>query len=212
MHTKIRDTSSRFILRLIGGGTLLALAMACVIVPACGGLKASRSAANRLKNTTQVRMLAQSMVLYANTYTMEAMPGEDDPTATPGFPKGDTATEQLAALMQKQPIDGELLIAPRDDQKEAWDGSSPLTLKNFSYALLDADSPWYTNSTQSNVPLVADRLIGTGSIWADPWEGCVAWGDASATYETSQTLKTAGDGADDIFAGNVSKDIVMRHD
>ncbi len=127
----------------------------------------------------------------------------------------DTPLDRFNRLIEQGHLQPGQLVAPRDPDRTAAT-STPIEADTLSYALLHSESPaWRGSAGNRRTPFIADRLIDDErSIWADPWEGYVGWGDGSATYEEDRHVQTVINGhrheRDDLFSGDPETQAVLR--
>lgn len=166
-----------------------------------GELGATRQRGHRIEAENQVRQLAQGLLM--------ARLQESN------WPADESSLDRFNRLAQRGLIEPATLAAPRDPDRSPA-ASLPLSPRNISYALLHSASPvWRSQSQDRRTPLLADRLIDDQrSIWADPWEGFVAWADGSAGFAESRHMPTVINGHrhdnDDLFSGDPATSAVLR--
>jgi prepilin-type N-terminal cleavage/methylation domain-containing protein len=192
-----------------------------ILLPALG---AARRTANQMKNSSQLRGIHQSSVIFANSNNTY-LPGLNSGGA-PTFPGGPYANSASAAyrffvLANGQFISGDLLINPQDSVTK-WSTGNML-LVNFSYAALAIQNTstaggrlgeWRDNANSQAVQYSDDNR-GTDntdaqvkSAWttvAGDWKGNLVWGDNHAGFEqsnrgfTTRYLSTSNT-SDNLFA------------
>jgi hypothetical protein len=153
------------------------------LVPA---VTAARQASLRMENSSNMHNIVMALISYSTDHG--DLPQAQDPA------------ERFETLLNGDYITPEVLINPLDEDKtpatKNADGEYEVTTQNYSYALLDVNSPEWANTLNSRAPLVADRNTATdenpASLWNPdgPWEGTVGWGDGHADYQHSPVLTT----------------------
>jgi prepilin-type N-terminal cleavage/methylation domain-containing protein len=181
-----------------------------ILLPALG---AARRTANQMKNSTQLRGIHQSEVIYAqsnNSYLTGIDTGgkiklDVNPYGPASNEIGNTGSSRLWELLNGQFISGDLCINPTETLTK-WT-SGVMTTSNHSYAFLRIGngtdsagntgraSEWKDNAN-SQAPLISDRNTGTDatdvnikSPWtsvAGDWKGNLVWGDNHAEFTQKQ--------------------------
>lgn len=177
---------------------------------------ACRRTANQMKNSSQLRGIQQSAVVFAssnNTF----LPGLDrdgnilrDGQATGFAGSGDKGAARFWILLDGQFIGGDLLLNPKDPHSLKYTKTaSRLTTANYSYASLailgsstsgGRCAEWRDNANSTAV-LWSDRNIGINhtdrlvkSYWTEEpgtWRGNLVWGDNHAEFiQTNRGLST----------------------
>ncbi len=163
-----------------------------ILLPALG---AARRSANKSKNGTQVRGIAQNMTVYASA-NGDVMPAD-------GY-TGPTAATTVVNLLTKPgtgDLSVELLINPLDQRPASLPAGGSIASNptnggsvQLSYIILQTDHPKYDANVDTLTPLLADRAADgpsadssdseDGSVWdSTDWEGHVGWGDGHVSYE-----------------------------
>lgn len=166
------------------------LLMIGILLPALG---AARRAARRMQNTTQVRGVAQSLVIYGDG-NRGYYPGIDQF----GNPADLTVENRFWVLLDNNSFSGEYLVSP-SETKTVWQ-SGPLTTANYSFALLDISDEggrrdeWRETINVSAIT-VSDRNTGTSGANADvmsihtgspgDWAGSIGRNDGSASFDNT---------------------------
>lgn len=200
----MRKTRAFTLIELLVVISIIALLIG-ILLPALG---AARRTANQMKNSSQLRGIHQSAVIFAqsnNTYLPGLNSGGttlSNGTATGNSGNGDLGAPRFWVLLNGQFIPGTMLINPQDSLT-AW-SSGVLTTGQLSYASLDLSSAngstggrqseWRDNANSQAI-LIGDRNIGTNatdavvqSVWtssAGDWRGNLVWGDNHAGFEQS---------------------------
>jgi len=200
--------------------SIIALLIA-ILLPALG---AARKAAQKMQNNVNVRSLHQATVIYAEENkgyymglnTKGEVKSVAEMEAESGLPAGTFfaldgrgVASRFAVLAYGDVVAPEHFISPKDTDRIAWDGASPFTHQNISYAVLDintsaanpvlaARKAW-RNDLNSRTPIFSDRstrgvsgpsTIGE-SLWdRNIWQGGVAWNDGHGTFENTPDVGT----------------------
>ncbi|MEO0966486.1 MAG: prepilin-type N-terminal cleavage/methylation domain-containing protein [Planctomycetota bacterium] len=187
-----------------------------ILLPA---LAAARDAARRLDNSTHVRGIMQTLVMYAQSNNgrfpglagdggIEAaadIDGSSEDGAHPGA--------RFVILMDANYFTGDYALSPAESGKTAWTTTgTPITTDQFSYAMLAVDiddddvidaggrTGEWSETLNSEAKLFGDRNTGADAdgmvssihteVDGGDWRGSVASGDGSVVFETQQTLDT----------------------
>lgn len=183
-----------------------------ILLPALG---AARRTANQMKNSANLRGIAQSEVIFGNSNNDYLTGFSSNGTILTGLsvqPSGSAQTgssfhARLWVLLNGQFIGGDLLLNPQDSLTK-WISGSATTLSNCSYAGLaigdtstatattgnaSRASEWKNNANSQSI-LMSDRQTGGTndtavlSVWtstAGDWKGNLVWGDVHAGFEQS---------------------------
>ncbi len=172
-----------------------------ILLPALG---AARRTANQMKNSSQLRGIHQSSVIFAqsNNYYLEGLDtsGNLVNLATP--------QERLYQLFNGNFIGGQLAINPQDTLTK-WT-SGRVVVGNYSYAWLSISNTsaeagrlaeWKDNANSQAV-LIGDRdinsanaddVINVRSVWTTAngdWKGNIVWGDNHAEFTQTNWQST----------------------
>ena len=180
-----------------------------ILLPALG---AARRNANKMKNSTQIRSIIQSMLTFASG-NKDVLPGLSKRTGTVidtaidfysggGNDAGTHVEGRYAILLASGSISGEILLSPGDSKDAKWDGNSDLTSANYSYSTLEIfngggrKKVWNGGNMTSSTPLMCDPVtegtVASGSetsyksYWsasAEEWVGSVGFGDGHSGFE-----------------------------
>lgn len=187
-----------------------------ILLPALGG---ARDAANRLKGSTQVRGINQSLLMYAQSNnsrypglagdgrleTAADIAGSSENGAHPGA--------RFVILLDANYFTGEYAISPAESGKTEWTTTgTPIGTEQFSFAMLALDmdddgvtdasdrSDEWSETLNTEAKLMGDRNTGADAdgmvssihteVDGGDWRGSVASGDGSVVFETQQTLGT----------------------
>jgi len=179
-----------------------------ILLPALG---AARRTANQMKNSSQLRGIHQSSVIFAqsNNYYLEGLD-------TSGNVLYDTYTlqwgwqpsERLYQLLNGNFIGGQLAINPQDTLSKWTTGA--VSTGSYSYAFLSIGNTtaeagrlaeWKDNANSQAV-LIGDRDINSAnaddaanvrSVWTTTngdWKGNIVWGDNHAEYTQTNWQST----------------------
>lgn len=164
--------------------------MIAILLPALG---AARRAARQMKNTTQIRGIAQGFSIYGGN-NGGYYPGIDEY----GNPVDLTVENRFGVLLDNNMFTGEYLISP-SETKTVW-RSGPLTTANYSFALSDISekggrrSEWW-KSINGMAITISDRNTGASAADADvmsvhtgypgDWAGSIGRNDGSASFENT---------------------------
>jgi Domain of unknown function (DUF4190) len=183
---------------VLGGLSLTLAPIALLIGIMLPALGAARRAARQMQNTTQVRGITQGMVTYAGS-NKGNFPGIN----AYGDPVDLTVEGRFAEMLDQNLFSGEYLISP-SETKIVWT-AGPVTMDNYSYALLDISDPGLRRSAWRRaigyiVPVISDRNTGTSGASTDvmsihtnfpgDWAGSVGFNDGSATFENYHEIQT----------------------
>ena len=185
------------------------------LIVACGDISAARETARRMQNNTQLRGIHQGLVTYStsnsNRYPGINLDGDND---------GIEIEARFQSLLEGDYFTPEYAISPSeiDPAIVEWDGTSPLTNLNYSFAMLqvsDANpdkedheqgrrTEW-GQTLNSQAVVMSDRNTGiSGSPTSvhttssqSAWSGGVLWNDNHVMFETVDTFLTKyGGGAE----------------
>jgi type II secretory pathway pseudopilin PulG len=172
----------------------------------------------RVRNSLQVSSIVKALSIYASEHGHGFSGVDADGDVTDADPAA-----RLFALVSSSsdPLDPKLLVNRVDSVTTVWDGVSPFTSANYSYALLDISEPGlrrkrWINEMNASTPLVSDRNTATdgkstASVWnPTSWEGSIGWGDGHVRYERSPVQDTSMGLGDHLFAGGPD-DAWLRH-
>ena len=216
----------------------LALVVALVLVSsslivACGNLSASRETARRMQNSTQLRGIHQGLVTYANS-NKNRFPGIN----LAGENDGIEVESRFQTLLVGNFFTPEYAISPSETDQNitAWDGTSPLSSANYSYAMLQVpdNNPELQDHKQgrrtewgqtlnSQAIVMSDRNTGGAKAPASyhsggssGWSGAVLWNDNHVGFESTDTYETKYDGgelnpSDKLFEAKDNFDAFLIH-
>jgi len=157
----------------------------------------------RINNTTQLRGIHQSMVMYAQS---NKLPGPNNLGYFPGLnPDGThgqiTVEQRFKLLLDANAFMPEYIISPAESNKTDWQ-SGPLTTANYSYAMLQIPTQGgrhdeWADTINSQAIVLSDRNTGTtqqpASMWSapgGPWKGAVVHNDNSTGFYSTDTFAT----------------------
>lgn len=169
-----------------------------ILLPALG---AARRTARQMQNSTQVRGIHSSTVIYAqgnNTY----YPGVNSTGTTWSV---QDAAGRISILLNGNYFTGEYAISP-SETKTPWT-TGTATTANVSYAAIAVGDTGqrrneWRETSNSEAVVYSDRAVTNGttnikSVHTNPnsgtteWRGSVGWNDNHVTFEPQQTVNTA---------------------
>jgi len=192
-----------------------------ILLPA---LAAARRAARQIQNSTQVRGIMQSQVMYAqsNNGRFSGLAGDGGLEAAADVDGSDTdgahPETRMVLMLDGNYFNGAYAVSPSESGKTEWTTTgTPISTDHFSYAMLgldidddDAVDPGnradeWSETLNTEAKVLGDRNTGddadgmASSIHTEQdqgdWRGSVASGDGSVAFETTQLLDTRfGDG------------------
>lgn len=208
-----------------------------ILLPALG---AARRTARQMANSTQLRGIHQSMVVYAQSNKKGGNDG-----FFPGLDSSGNLTEadpagRLSMMLYANHFTPEYIISPADTER--WEISAadyanevPLTWENHSYAMLpiaDADADagrraeWKETLNTSAIVL-SDRNTGRpdalSSVWTEQnsgdWRGTISRNDNSTSFEVTAAFEHTKYGSyaanewDELFSNETpaGSDALMVH-
>lgn len=183
-----------------------------ILLPALG---AARRTARQMQNSTQVRGIHSSTVIFAqgnNTYysgmksTGAVITTAAEITALAYTDvNGGHPSHRIGALLAGNYFTGDYAISP-SETKTAWTAGVVGT-NNFSYAMVNIDDAGqrrneWRETSNSEAVVISDRAVANTSaniksVHTNPnantteWRGSVGWNDNHVTFEPSQTVNTA---------------------
>jgi len=172
-----------------------------ILLPALG---AARRTANQMKNSSQLRGIHQSSVIFAqsNNYYLEGL------DTSGNLVNGGTPAERMYQLFNGNFIGGQLAINPQDTLSKWTTGA--VSTGSYSYAFLSIQNTtseagrlaeWKDNANSQAV-LIGDRDINSAnaddaanvrSVWTTTngdWKGNIVWGDNHAEYTQTNWQST----------------------
>lgn len=214
---------------IIGG---VATGMQLLVVPLMIGimlpaLGAARRTANQMKNSSQLRGIHQSMVIYAqsNNSYFPGLDGENEGKIVNPTPEG-----RLDVILKGQFIPASMLVNPQEvGTIKPYSPNAPLAASMHSYALLEIIKgqgrlPEWRDNANSQAILMSDRNIGANaktaqSLWTSTpgdWKGGTVWGDNHASFELMpEKFTTRYNGvvnrSDHLFLDEGGSDALMIH-
>ena len=197
---------------------LIAVAVSIWMVTRDRGMRRPGTS-NRMQNMVHVAGICQALVIYATGQPDQQFPGID--AEGNAFAADPAARFFTLVSIPLDPLDPRMLVTPTDTATTVWDGVSPFTSANHSYALLDISElgtrrKKWSNGMDASTPLISDRNTATdgkstASVWnSTSWKGAVGWPDGHVTFESTPVVVTSMASADHLFAGGPD-DAWLRH-
>lgn len=212
---------------VMGGQVILIPVLALLVGIMLPALGAARRTANQMKNSSQLRGIHQSMVIYAqsNNSYFPGLDGENEGQIVNPTPEG-----RLDVILKGQFILASMLVNPQETGTiTPYSPNAPLAASMHSYALLEIIKgqgrlPEWRDNANSQAILMSDRNIGANantaqSVWTSTpgdWKGGTVWGDNHASFEmTVNKFTTRYNGAiknnDHLFADEGGSDALLIH-
>ena len=178
-----------------------------ILLPALG---TARNTARQMQGSTQVRGIQQGMVIFAqgnngrypgmDTNGVQVAAAQITNSNLTGF----NVQARFAIMLDTQLFPAAYLISPSetDPAKTAWDNVGNVDNNDYSFALLEINTPAsqrvteWSDTTNAEAIVVSDRLDDGNSLATydsihaqDGWRGSVAWNDNHVQF---LSMPTAG--------------------